>query len=134
MATIANLLSSVPGVRTDWKADWKEGLRPDYKIDWDPTPGGLPPLPAPVNTVSPTISGSPTADSVLTASVGTWSGLSIVYSQQWLRNGQDISGATAATHTVSIEDLGTRLSVRVTATNASGTVSAVSSAVSIPAP
>lgn len=73
------------------------------------------PLP-PVNTVAPAISGTPTYAVTLTASTGTWEPADATYSFQWLRNGSEVAGATAATYTLQLGDLGTRFSVRVTAT------------------
>ena len=36
---IADLLASIPGVKQDWKQDWKETTKADWKYDWDETPG-----------------------------------------------------------------------------------------------
>lgn len=70
----------------------------------------------------PTIgSTAPKVGVKLTATPGTWSqnGVSVAY--QWLRNGVDISGATAAKYTPVAADSGKMLSVMVTASKANYT-------------
>ena len=90
---------------------------------------------APVNTASPRISGTEREGSVLTASPGTWSGSPApTFAYQWLRCDQNganclaINGATASTYRLQASDVGRRLRVRVTATNAAGSASADSAA------
>jgi Ig domain of plant-specific actin-binding protein len=87
----------------------------------------------PVNTSEPTISGTPTVGSRLTANRGTWvGGQPITYSFQWLRcsasgdNCAEIVGATDNTYAVTESDAGRSLRVRVTARNDAGTRSALS--------
>jgi hypothetical protein len=83
---------------------------------------------APVNTVLPTISGTPARGQTLTATTGTWTGAAtITYTYQWLRcettsvaDCVDIAGATTRTHVVEADDLGFRLRIEVTARNSSG--------------
>lgn len=70
-------------------------------------------IPAPASR--PTISGSPTLDSVLTLTPGTWNGSPTV-AYEWLRDGQAIAGETGLTHVVTQADLGHVLAVRSTAT------------------
>jgi hypothetical protein len=66
-------------------------------------------------TGTPTISGRAKVRRWLTASVGVWmSGTTLT--QQWLRNGQSISGATGTTYKLKSADRGKRISVRVNAT------------------
>ncbi len=91
--------------------------------------GGL----SPVNTVIPSIAGSPVIGQTLTASPGTWTGGSgITYAYQWQRcdaagaNCKGIAAATAATYVVTTDDAGSRLVVVVTGTNSYGIVSASS--------
>jgi hypothetical protein len=73
---------------------------------------------APVlSTAPPTISGSPVYKGVLTASPGTWDPVDSTYSYHWLRGGTPIAGATAATYRPVLADIGTRLSVAVTASH-----------------
>jgi hypothetical protein len=88
---------------------------------------------APNNTAVPTISGTATNGSRLTANRGTWTGTApITYTFQWRRcnpGGQacaDISGATQETYTVAGNDVGRTLRVQVTARNAQGTDTATS--------
>lgn len=98
--------------------------------------GGTAPAPtaAPANTSLPTISGSTSLNSVLTAGSGTWSNSPTSYAYQWLRNGVAISGETNQMHIVSSADQGTTLTVRVTASNAVGPSSpATSAGLAIPA-
>jgi len=52
------------------------------------------------------------------------------YSYQWLRNGAVISGATAITYTLSDDDVGQSMSVRVSYTDGWGTLEQVTSAAS----
>jgi len=87
----------------------------------------------PANTSPPTISGTATQGSTLTANPGTWSGTTpITYIYQWRRcdgvgaNCADVSGATATTYVLGSADVNATLRVTVTATNAVGTSSSVS--------
>jgi hypothetical protein len=81
---------------------------------------------APVNTVPPTISGTPTVGQTLTASEGTWSNSPTSFAYQWLRcNGggnscADVANGTQHTYTLVGADAGQTMRVRVTATNADG--------------
>jgi hypothetical protein len=87
---------------------------------------------APSNTSLPSISGSARDGSLLTASHGSWTGSPTSYAYQWLRcdtqggNCGPIGGATSQEYTVQTADVGSRLRVQVTATNASGSGVAVS--------
>ncbi len=66
-------------------------------------------------TATPTISGRAKVGRWLTATIGVWmSGTTLT--QQWLRNGKNISGATATTYKLKSADRGKRISVRVNAT------------------
>jgi Ig domain of plant-specific actin-binding protein len=87
----------------------------------------------PVNTTEPSISGTATVGSRLTANRGTWVGEQpITYSFQWLRcnaagdNCAEIVGATDTTYVVTQNDVGRSLRVRVTARNDAGSRSALS--------
>lgn len=98
---------------------------------------------APANTAEPVISGSPVEASTLTATNGTWTGTSpITFAYQWVRCGADgglpdgsdcaaIAGATSSSYTLASADVGSRLRVRVTATNGAGTQTVASNATSI---
>lgn len=87
---------------------------------------------APSNTSLPSISGSARDGSLLTASHGSWTGSPTSYAYQWLRcdtqagSCGQISGATSDHYTVQTADVGSRLRVQVTATNASGSGNATS--------
>lgn len=66
---------------------------------------------------TPTITGTPQVGLVLTGSIGTWeSGLN--FTNQWLRNGTAIAGATGSTYTLVAADLSALISLRVTGSNA----------------
>lgn len=86
----------------------------------------------PVNTAAPTISGEAVAGRVLTADPGTWSGDDPGLALQWLRcdggGGECVAvpGATGRTLTLGGDDLGHRLQVQVTATDADGEAVATS--------
>jgi hypothetical protein len=87
---------------------------------------------APSNTSLPSISGSARDGSLLRASHGSWTGSPTSYDYQWLRcdaqagNCASVAGATSDHYTVQTADVGHRLRVQVTATNASGSGNATS--------
>ena len=86
----------------------------------------------PVDETLPTISGEVVPDIILTAEPGMWASSSpITFSYQWQRCNeygcQPIALATSKTHTVSWQDIGTRLAVAVTATDQTGHASSASS-------
>jgi RHS repeat-associated protein len=89
-------------------------------------------LTTPQNTALPTITGQPSAGATLTAHNGSWTNSPTSYTYQWRRcdtvgsNCQDIPGATAATYVFQSADVGVRLRVVVTATNADGSGNATS--------
>ncbi len=81
---------------------------------------------APYFTAIPTLSGTFTVGQVITAANGTWAGdATITYQYQWFANNILISGATSGTYTLLAAQLGKRISVRVIATNLSGSASAM---------
>lgn len=91
---------------------------------------------APVNTVAPTVSPSGTqiTGTVITASVGTWTGTpTITYEYRWTRNGSPISGAVNNTYTIQATDDGTTIRCEVRGTNAYGVSSFVASSNSVSA-
>ena len=91
---------------------------------------------APVNTVAPTVSPSGTqiTGTVITASVGTWTGTpTITYEYRWTRNGSPISGAVNSTYTIQAADDGTTIRCEVRGTNAYATSSFVPSSNSVSA-
>src|SRR5215831_517740 len=78
----------------------------------------------PTNVNAPTVSGTAQAGSTLTASNGTWSGTTpFSFSYAWSRCDKDgkncapISGATDNTYAVQNADIGSTLSITVTASN-----------------
>jgi len=88
---------------------------------------------APANTAAPTISGSPSVGSTLTATTENWTGTTpISFGYQWEicdGNGNachDIGSATAQTYQVRTGDPGNTVRVRVTASNSFGSASAIS--------
>ena len=99
---------------------------------------------APKNTAVPTLSGSATVGSLLTAAPGSWDGTpTIAFAYQWLRCDAagtactPIVGATAASYTVAEADATRTLRARVIASNAGGVTSADSgatAAVPVPTP
>jgi len=96
--------------------------------------GVAPPTP-PVAVTLPTITGVPGVGRNLVADPGTWSGSTpMTFAYQWRRcdatgaDCVDIDGATTRKHLLTDEDLGHRLRVVVTATNAMGSASSRSAA------
>lgn len=85
-------------------------------------------LTVPVNTVAPAITGTAQVGETLTVTNGTWTGGSLTYAREWLRDGVVIAGATALTYDLVEADEGAVISVRVTATNLKSSVSALSNA------
>lgn len=80
---------------------------------------------APFNTVAPSLTGTALEGETLTVTNGTWNHSPTSYTRQWLRGGfQHIGGATGTTYTLTAGDVGHTISVRVTATNATGSTSA----------
>ena len=90
------------------------------------------PAAPPTNTAEPTISGRAEQGRTLSASPGSWTGTGpISFAYQWVRCGADggrpdggdcaiVSGATSRDHRLGSSDVGLRMRVRVTATNADG--------------
>lgn len=81
----------------------------------------------PLNTVKPAITGTAQSGQTLTTTNGSWTNSPIGYSRQWLRGGIAIAGATGTTLALSSTDIGIQIAVRVTATNASGGATVISS-------
>src|SRR5438045_3524959 len=84
----------------------------------------------PVNLTLPTISGTPQVGQTLTRTLGIWSNSPTSYRTQWQRcalastgvytNCSNITGATGATYVVQTADVGDKIRVVVTASNAYG--------------
>jgi hypothetical protein len=88
----------------------------------------------PVNTSLPVVSGTPLVDSTLTVSPGSWSGRQpISLSYGWLRcntaGGEcaAIAGATGRSYRLTSSDVNRKLRVNVTARNAVGSTTVISS-------
>jgi RHS repeat-associated protein len=93
---------------------------------------------APANTTLPVISGTAQDGQTLSASTGSWTGITpLSYTYQWQRCNSvggscvNISGATSSTYVVGHSDVGTTLSVTVTAKNTAGSASASSVATAV---
>jgi hypothetical protein len=88
--------------------------------------------PRPRNTSAPKVDGSGTVGQNVVANAGGWNGLAPTFAYAWLRcSGKTcapIVGATRRTYRVRRTDFGSTLRVRVTATNAGGSASALSTA------
>ena len=92
---------------------------------------------APVNTGAPTITGTAEQGSTLTAQNGSWDNNPASFAYQWQRctaagaSCTNIPNATAKTYNVTGADVGHRLRVRVSATNADGTTTADSATTAV---
>ncbi|HEX5450720.1 MAG TPA: hypothetical protein VFW85_11770 [Gaiellaceae bacterium] len=93
---------------------------------------------APANVAVPTISGTATVGSTLTADKGTWSGTEpIAHAYRWERcdsSGADcssIGSATNHTYVLTNNDQGHKLRVEVTASNAAGSAQATSASTAV---
>jgi hypothetical protein len=85
----------------------------------------------PVNTTVPAVTGTGAVGDTLSCTQGNWTYVPTAYAYQWLRNGANIAGATAATRVLAAADSGTNVSCRVTATNAAGSTPIVSNAIAV---
>jgi len=85
---------------------------------------------APVNTVAPAVTGTPSSGNTLTCSQGTWTG-AISYAYQWYDQGTPIVGATTATYALTDANKGWVMSCTVTATNVAGSTGAPSNVVEV---
>lgn len=91
-------------------------------------------LDSPPSLISPpSVSGGPEVGSTLTASSGSWSGNPYPdLSYSWMRDGAAIDGETSSQYELTVEDVGSSLSVLVTASNELGSQSSQSQAIAIP--
>jgi hypothetical protein len=86
----------------------------------------------PINTVAPTISGTPQENSTLIGTNGTWVNSPTKYDYAWLRCDKaggacaSISGATKNSYTLTSADVGATIRFRVVASNSAGNNTAVS--------
>jgi hypothetical protein len=96
---------------------------------------------APANTSRPTVSGTTRVGQTLTAGEGSWTGNPTSFAFQWQQCDADIlactnvAGATSRTYLLHTTDLGFRVRVKVTASNATGAtgVNSAPTAIVIPA-
>jgi hypothetical protein len=95
-------------------------------VDTGTTTSGVSP---PYNTVAPVISGTLTEDETLTTTDGTWLQSPTSYTYQWKRDGVNIGGATSNNYVLLLADVGSTITVTVTATNAAGSTNATSAGV-----
>ncbi|MGZ4411993.1 MAG: hypothetical protein ACXVY8_07645 [Gaiellaceae bacterium] len=97
---------------------------------------------APKSTGEPSILGTPVEKNTLTATNGSWSGSPATFVYGWLRCPKDggapdgsncgvIPDATKSAYLLHAADVGFRIRIRVTASNADGSASATSNATSI---
>ena len=84
----------------------------------------------PTVVTAPHATGSTTLGSVLNCTMGTWTNEPTSYAYQWLRDGTAIAGAIAAQYTLVAADSTHSISCTVTATNAAGSASSTSNAIS----
>jgi hypothetical protein len=75
-----------------------------------------------VATQVPTVRGEPVWGRTLSTTGGAWEPADVTRTYRWLRDGEPVSGATTSTYRLGTPDLGHRLSVQVTATDAEGNV------------
>ena len=129
---IANLYTSLTGVKQDFKLDWKEDAKADWKVDWAYTAISLPAGHVAIsNTVAPAITGTAAAGNTLTCSQGTWLGTPTpTFAYQWFSSysGQ-IAGATSATYVIQNADVFATLTCQVVATNSDGSAAVRSAGV-----
>ncbi len=94
----------------------------------------------PQNTAAPTISGSPTINSTLSVSQGTWNNSPVSYGYQWEKCSSTggscapIPGATNATYVPETGSVEHKLLVQVTATNMDGSATVASVALLVAKP
>ena len=82
----------------------------------------------------PTLSGATKVGSVLSCATGTWAGIpKPAFTYQWLRNGAPIAGATAASYTTTLADVGGKVTCEVTASNELGATKATSAELTVAA-
>jgi Carboxypeptidase regulatory-like domain len=89
----------------------------------------------PINTLAPVASGTPEVGQTLSCTSGSWTGTPTpTFAFSWLRDGVPIASANASTYVVQSADDGNGLTCKVTATNKTGSVAAVSNTLTVPVP
>lgn len=101
------------------------------------SPAGTPPSARPANVGAPVILGAAQVGQALTSSVGTWTGSPTKFAYRWSRcpvvGGACVAipKATKASYTLTPDDIGSTVSLLVTATGAGGAASASAPATSV---
>lgn len=101
------------------------------------TPAGTSPGARPTNIKPPTIAGTAQAGQILTSSVGTWTGAPTKFTYRWRRCNAGgttciaIPHATGSKRTLTPDDIGSTLSLVVTATGKGGAATATASATDV---
>jgi hypothetical protein len=85
-----------------------------------------------VNTVAPTLSGTPTVGQTMTVSPGTWTPAGVTFTYQWMADGVAIAGANSSTFAPGSSRVGKKLSVAVTGAKTGYTSVTVTTAESAP--
>ncbi|MEV7398033.1 hypothetical protein [Aeromicrobium sp. NPDC092404] len=85
-----------------------------------------------VNSVAPTLSGTPKVGQTMTVNPGTWSPAGVTFTYQWLVDGVPVAGATSSTFAPGSSRVGKKLSVAVTGAKAGYTSVTVTTAESAP--
>ena len=67
-----------------------------------------------INGPLPSVSGTPTVGSTLTAKAGSWSPSDVTLKYQWLRDGYIVAGATKTSYTLTTADVGHTMTISVT--------------------
>lgn len=97
-------------------------------VESEPVGGGV----APDNTVLPTVTGTHEVGETITAVPGTWTGTPAPnFTYQWFADGESLPGQTGTTLVLGAPHLGKDVNVLVTGTNANGSQSAFSAAITI---
>lgn len=81
-----------------------------------------------LTAATPTITGTTAKGYALTANAGAWGPAPVTLAYQWFRSGTAISGATAATYTLTSYDVGKAMTVQVTGSKAGYVTAAKTSA------
>jgi lysophospholipase L1-like esterase len=107
---------------------------PGTPVPATPPPDTNWPLTVPQNTSAPAVTGAPRLGSVLSCSLGSWSGTTpLTYAVQWVRDQSPVPGQTRSTYLVGASDIGHAMSCRVTASNQAGSVAGRSNSLKIAA-
>ena len=103
-------------------------------------PASTEPVAVPASKSPPTISGTMRAGNTLTAQRGSWRGAPTKFAYQWRRCDEGgagcvtVGGAASPTYRLTARDVGRRMRVSITASNAGGSRTSMSKATSLVAP